>query len=209
MERICKHCQQIFNLCDKPKSWMANHSRWCSFNPKISKYKEDAKQRIYNNPKMAMEGIKGTNQFIKAKLNNIKLESKLKGRPSKLKGYKHTEEAKSKISKAALSSNHRRLRKNPIEYNGVILDSRWEFELAKRLDYLKIRWIRPEPLKWKDDNDILHNYFPDFYLPEFDLYLDPKNQHAYNIQIDKINILNKLYNIRWILTLEECINFNI
>lgn len=36
--RTCKHCLQEFYTGDKPKGWMANHSRWCEFNPKLKSY---------------------------------------------------------------------------------------------------------------------------------------------------------------------------
>jgi very-short-patch-repair endonuclease len=36
----CKWCNIKFEVNDKPKGWMANHSRWCSQNPNLTKYKE-------------------------------------------------------------------------------------------------------------------------------------------------------------------------
>jgi hypothetical protein len=121
------------------------------------------------------------------------------------KGRPHTTETKEKLRKLALNSNHRRLKKNTIIYNGVLLDSTWELVLAKRLDYLGIKWNRPEPLKWKDESGITHNYFPDFYLEEYNLYLDPKNPHAFRVQKKKLDLLMKTYNnIVIIKTLQEC-----
>ena len=34
----CKWCNKEFNLSNKPKGWMANHSRWCDKNPKRNDY---------------------------------------------------------------------------------------------------------------------------------------------------------------------------
>lgn len=206
MESICKHCKQTFEISTKSKGWMANHSRWCTFNPKRKEYDDFLKQRreIFVTSK---EILDKRSQAVKDAWKRGSYDGIDHGKG--FRGKEHSEESKSKISKGALNSNHRRLRKNPIGYKGVMLDSTWELELAKRLDHLKIKWVRPEPLKWIDDNGFKHNYFPDFYLPEYNVYLDPKNPHAFNIQIDKINILNQIYNIKWILTLEECINFKI
>lgn len=184
---------------------MANHSRWCKENPKRSEYDEYLKNR--RAAFLNEDTLKKRNSKIKEAWNNGAYENADFG--IGFRGKNHSDEAKSKMSKAALKSNHRRLRKNSIEYNGILLDSTWELELAKRLDFLKIEWVRPNPLKWTDENAIEHNYFPDFYLPEHDLYLDPKNPHAFNVQINKIDILNKLYNIRWILTIEDCKNFTV
>jgi len=67
-----------------------------------------------------------------------------------------------------------------------------------------VKWIRPKPLQWLDATGLTHNYFPDFYLPDYNLYLDPKNPHAYNVQKEKIDILNKTYNnIIWLTSLEQ------
>jgi hypothetical protein len=205
MEAECKHCKQFFNIDDKPKGWMANHSRWCKLNPKRAEYEEFLKERRMSF--LNEDSLKKRNSKIKEAWKNGSYENVDFG--IGFRGKEHTDEAKSKISEAALNSNHRRLRKNPITYNGILLDSTWEYELAKRLDSLKIDWIRPEPLKWTDENGVQHNYFPDFYLPAHNLYLDPKNPHAYKVQESKINILNQLYNIKWILSLKDCINFNI
>ncbi len=124
------------------------------------------------------------------------------------RGRLHSEETKKIQKQKALESKHRRLLKNTVQYKGVLLDSSWELALAKRLDDLNIEWIRPNPLKWKDYSGIEHNYFPDFYLPHYDLYLDPKNPQAFKVQMEKIKILSETYaNIIWLKSLSDCLNF--
>jgi len=204
MDKQCKYCQSIFDIDDKPKGWIANHTRWCDKNPKRTEY---ASNLVVARESISDEGKK-TNQFIKAKRLGHEIISSLKGRPGK--SIQHTEETRKKMSISALNSNHRRLKKNTSVYNGILMDSSWEVELAKRLDFLEINWIRPEPLKWKDVKGLTHNYFPDFYLTDFDIYLDPKNPHAFTVQKEKIEILNSTYdNIIWIKSLNECKNFTI
>lgn len=110
------------------------------------------------------------------------------------KGRTHTIETKELISKKALASKHRRLKKSVKEYqciDGTIvkMDSSWEVAMANRLDELMIKWIRPEPMEWIDSSGRTRHYFPDFYLSEYDLYLDPKNPYAYTVQIEKIEWL--------------------
>jgi hypothetical protein len=133
-----------------------------------------------------------------------------------MKGRKHTEETKRKMSAGALKSKHRRLVKSTRLYTckdgtEVLLDSSWEEALAKRLDELNIAWIRPEvPIPWTDYNGISHNYFPDFFLTDHNLYLDPKNPIAYNVQRAKIDIITKqLNNLIILKTLKECQEFNV
>lgn len=179
--RKCKHCKETFDISEKPDRWFLNHSRWCDKNPK-SKVK---------------------NQFVKARIEGKEIP---KGNKNKgFSGRKHTEKSKDAMKKSALKSNHRRLKKNTVVYKDILLDSQWELKLAKRLDEIGVKWSRPEPLKWRDKEGLLHNYFPDFYLPDYDLYLDPKNKHAYDVQSEKIEILNKTYdNIVFLKTENEC-----
>ena len=123
--------------------------------------------------------------------------------------HPHTTESKEKIRQAALKSNHRRLCRSVRQYTKldgsiVQLDSSWEEMLAKRLDALLINWERPVPMKWVDKNGISRNYFPDFYLPDYNLYLDPKNPAAYKQQIEKVTWLKEnVPNLIFLLTIEE------
>lgn len=157
-----------------------------------------------NNPSVA-------NQYTKAKSLGIEIPvSPLKGKVGSFAGKSHTEETKNKQRQKALSSSHRRLRRKMIEYKGIMLDSIWELELAKRLDNQNIRWVRPDPVRWLDEKGIEHNYFPDFFLPDYDLFLDPKNPHAYKVQEKKINQLkNQLTNLVFLTTLESIQHFTI
>ena len=183
---------------------MANHSRWCEYNPKRSDYIHNMKKArasiTEHSRKKQREGIKIAH--AEGKYDHLNYANFL--------GKKHTDESKKKISEGALKSKHRRLRKGTVEYKGILLDSSWELALAKRLDDLNIKWIRPEPIEWKDADGVIHNYFADFYLIDYDLYLDPKNPHAINVQKHKLDILLKQYaNIKIISSLEECANFNL
>jgi len=150
-----------------------------------------------------------TNQFSKGSKETHSEETKEKLRSKGLE-RKHSDESKQKISEKALLSTHRRLKKNTIMHNGILLDSTWEKKLAERLDELGISWIRPEPIKWKDDNNVYHNYFPDFYLTEHDIFLDPKNQYAYAVQKRKIEIISKqLPNLIILCSLKEINEFKL
>ena len=127
----------------------------------------------------------------------------------------HSPETIEKIRQAALKSNHRRLVRSVREYkrvdgNIVLLDSSWEEMLAHRLDSLSIDWIRPEPLKWIDNKGNVRNYFPDFYLPKYDLFIDPKNPEAYRQQGEKVEWLTKNINNLIILkSVNEIVNFTV
>jgi hypothetical protein len=195
---ICKHCNKRF-----PKEKIGSHTRWCDLNPKRNEYIEKLR--------FARSAIKNPqNQYTKAKSQGNQIVSKLKGRTGTYwLGKTHSKKTKQILSQKALASKHRRLKKGVVEYKGILLDSSWELELAKRLDELQVKWTRPEPMPWVDDQGVTHNYFPDFYLPEYDLFLDPKNSHAIKVQKKKLDcILTQYKNIVIIDSLEKCKTFS-
>ena len=50
----------------------------------------------------------------------------------------------------------------------------WEVEFAKLLDEKDIKWIYTnDKFDYVYENKI-HKYYPDFYLPEFDTYIEIK-----------------------------------
>lgn len=205
---VCKHCNKEFNSLSRANK--ANHSRWCLANPKRITYTETL-SLIRQNITTESRKIQAAKISCLHKKGQY-IDAPLKGKITKIINgtNAHTKKTKQLLREKALASPHRRLKKKMIQYNGIWLDSTWELELAKRLDTLQIKWVRPEPVKWVDDNNLSHNYFPDFYLPDYKLYLDPKNPQAYRVQKNKIETLLKQYtNLRIIKTLEDCKNFNI
>lgn len=73
----------------------------------------------------------------------------------------------------------------------VQLDSSWEVTVAKLLDERCIVWHRPAFIKWQDNTGKIRRYFPDFYLPKYDLYLDPKNPYCMAKDKDKIAAISQ------------------
>lgn len=148
-----------------------------------------------------------TNQYTKAKKLNLPIPvSRCKGNSGHFLGKKHSNETKEILREKALSSNHRRLVKSTRKYitktgETILLDSSWEERLAKNLDNANISWIRPNPIKWIDKTGKQRNYFPDFYLIEYDLYLDPKNPAAMKQQREKVIWLKE--NIKNLIFLEN------
>lgn len=206
---LCKHCDIKFDLSDKSLGWMANHVRWCDKNPKINEYKNFASKNT--DQLLTPQARKKASDKIKkawqdGKYDCIDHKSFL--------GKKHTEETKNILKNKALASNHRRLVKSvrpytKIDGSVVLLDSSWEEALAVRLDSIGVNWIRPQPIKYVGIDGLTHNYFPDFYLLDYDLFLDPKNPIACNAQKEKLDILkNVIYNLIILCSLEECKKFD-
>lgn len=85
-------------------------------------------------------------------------------------------------------------------HNNVWFDSKWEVKVAIELDNANIKWERPVVgFVWSDTG---RKYYPDFYLPDFDIYLDPKNPFLQKKDKTKIEEATKRHSIR-ILVLNE------
>jgi hypothetical protein len=65
-------------------------------------------------------------------------------------------------------------------YNGISLGSTYELKVAISLDTNNVKWIKPKPLLYTNYNNKIKRYYPDFYLPEYNVYLDPKNDYLIN-----------------------------
>lgn len=77
----------------------------------------------------------------------------------------------------------------------VWVDSNWEIAVAKYLNSLNINWLRPKYIPWVDSFGKNRKYFPDFYLPDYNLYLDPKNPYRMKIDKEKLSIISSKVNL--------------
>lgn len=208
----CKYCGQNFE--GLKSSERANHSRWCNENPvrNLTKTSKTIEQ-LHTPEAVARRKI----SLKRAHARGAYKDAAKKAHLTRIKNGNlfHSEKTKELLREKALKSRHRRILKSTRKYlkkdgSEVLLDSSWEEALAIRLDNLNIEWIRPDPIQWEDKNGTMHNYFPDFYLTDYDLYLDPKNDIVYNISQEKIEGLRKILpNLIIIRTLLECKNFSI
>ncbi len=150
---------------------------------------------IYDKTSNMVDKIKALNITDYEFINGHK-KAKLEGREYI---QKHTDETREKLSKLACQ----RLAKNSkysknIEYKpGVILESSYEVETAKILDDLNIEWIKVRwGFVWKTEGVRSKRYIPDFYLPKYDLYLDPKNDYLIIKDAEKIQLACEKNNIK-------------
>ena len=198
--RVCVYCNKEIIKKD-----IANHTRWCIKNPKRNEYILTLRNNKHpKHPKHPKTGKKGANQYT----YGAKMSEETRERIGKAsKGRLHSDNTKTKMSISARKSKHRRLVRHRIKYKGIWLDSRWELLLAQKLDELSIIWERPDPLIWFDSENKNHNYFPDFYLPQYDLFLDPKNEFAKRSQKKKLEIISKTYKNVVIMNYDDIDNF--
>lgn len=173
----CKFCEKD---CKNRKS-LIQHEIRCKKNPD----KLDLSYLDSNRPKARH---KGTNQFIKAKELGLSvpkvLEETKQKQSNAQKGRKHTEEERRKISESmkiavrkyseSYSASNVNGRVKHYEINGFRIDGKWELEVAEFLDRNNIEWIKPNKgfeYEWEGG---IHLYYPDFYLPEYDRYIEVK-----------------------------------
>jgi len=77
------------------------------------------------------------------------------------------------------------------------LQSTYELECYNILTDLKIRWMRPKALKYNGKN-----YFADFYLIDFDIWLDTKNDYKAKLDEPKINAVIQQNNVKLFVLLK-------
>src|SRR5437879_13089494 len=79
-----------------------------------------------------------------------------------------------------------------------------EEEIARLLDFYGVRWEyepRTFPLEWADDGRSTMSFTPDFYLPDFDLYLEvttikPSLSNRKNRKIRRLRELHPEINVK-------------
>jgi len=148
-----------------------------------------------NKQKQAEYGAKGTPKRIELGTIGVGL-------------FKHSEETKEHLSIMASTrlAKHSKYTKN-IEYKpGIILESSYEVAVAEILDRLGIEWIKVRTGFIWDDNGKKRRYIPDFYLPQQNIYLDPKNDYLISKDKRKIESAMQLNNIKVFVLAKEQIN---
>lgn len=184
---ICKYCQDE----RKNHRGLTQHELKCPSNPS-RKYKSyTVGLRAWNAGK-----TKETDPRIMAWSKKYK-ESIDNGI---IKPHGMSSDTKKKLSILAKKRGLGGYRPHPnkgLRYNGIWFDSKWEVEVAKDMDKCGIKWNRPRTgFTWTDTG---RRYHPDFYLPEYDVYLDPKNDFLIKKDAEKIAEASRRNNIRIIV----------
>jgi hypothetical protein len=136
----------------------------------------------------------------------------------KYKGHPHSEESKKKLSKFAKENNFGGWHTGrKVWYKGVLLGSSYEEALVKDLDKNNIKWEKPSYFKWISPIDNKeHRYYPDIYLPDYNIYFDPKNDYLIENEnprfgmsdLDKIKLVESQNNIKVFVLNKEQLTWN-
>jgi len=90
----------------------------------------------------------------------------------------------------------------------VYLESSYELLVAQELDKNKILWCRPKYLQY-NINGVEKKYYPDFYLMDYDIYLDPKNFFLIEKDTIKIELVVKQKNVRILILNKNQLSWNV
>lgn len=91
------------------------------------------------------------------------------------------------------------------KYNDVWMDSSWEVNVAKWMDEHSIKWRKDKKMNflWTDSDGKRRRYYPDFFLEEHNVYLDPKNKFLIEKDAFKITQVQKENGIKIVFGLES------
>ena len=114
-----------------------------------------------------------------------------------LKGRTLSKIHREKLSKSATSFNNGRIRTkyfeiySPYQHKIVSVQGTYELKYAEYLNKNNIKWIRSRQISIqykRNENDIIRNYFPDFYLVDNNHYIEVKGYFSPNDKI-KMNLV--------------------
>lgn len=179
---VCKFCGKE---C-KNKNSLVQHEIRCKLNPNKNELPNTSGKNNGMYGKHAWN--KGLNKDIddRVKQSSETFKKRRSEGKYKLTGKAKTPEIeqrrKNKLSKYAKENNNfwKYRKKHLIKYKNFQFDSSYEIEVVKSLEENNIKWEKPKSFKYIDNNNKEHTYTPDFYLPEYDVYLDPKNDFLIN-----------------------------
>jgi hypothetical protein len=146
------------------------------------------------------------NQYVLARERDeeYSLSTESRKKISRLKtGQNVTKETREKISKARSKyleevggggfNKIKWYKINNIKNEEFIVRGKWELELAEALNNENIYWIRKVYLTYIK-NGIIKTYSPDFYLPEYNKYIEVKGYFSH-IDKEKISLVLEKNNI--------------
>jgi hypothetical protein len=165
LKHKCPHCDRIFSdMGLRPHIWRA-HGLGKEFTPV---------QPNTGKPSPVKGRTKETHSYLVIAAEKIK-QGYLNGTTKKREFSENDREILSQRAKDRKLGGYRPHPNKGLWYKEIWFDSKWEVEVAKSLDDNSIKWERPHiGFKWTDEG---RKYYPDFYLPDFDVYLDPKNSY--------------------------------
>jgi hypothetical protein len=183
------YCQYCSKEC-KNKNSHTNHERLCKNNPVRGK-------TLFMNEEFQKNSKE--NQYTKAKRLGLPAPEYDTTHRKRAGCIVATSEQKSKWAREAKTGGYKenagrskKFRVSDSFGNDVVLQSSYELLCSEILNEMNIKWIRPKHLKYDDDK----KYFADFYLVDYDIYLDPKNDYKAKLDKEKIQKVIDANNVK-------------
>lgn len=210
IEKTCPQCQKVFSSTTKARA-STYCSRECAAKHSYELCAQDADWKASRETKVSIAVKKRWEQIERGsvprpKVANGKVMATPEERTRKCSECDNTFVLKFHASKQKTCSpiclkvrQRRTARENPncggetnykrYVYNDITMDSAWEVEIAQWMDAHQVKWTRSRKMMfhWTDETGAKRRYYPDFYLPDYNVYLDPKNK--YLIEKDRFKIL--------------------
>ena len=215
----CKYCFKEFQNVGIYR----NHLRWQHIKPDTKS--NDGHFNKSEKWLTAMASLKGKKQnhpkvfckcpfcgeekeWVLSRFTMHKNHCKLNPNRKNYKGHSISDSLKKQISEKQRNNSYRRIMRHTQEYPGVLYDSSWEIEMAKRLEFLNEQFERPKnPIKYIGVDGKQHNYFPDFWIPRIQKFIEVKNPYLFEND-SKVQILkSERSDIIWLTSLEQIQNF--
>lgn len=195
---VCQYCSKD---C-KNTSSLKNHERLCPKNENRKYVSHTLGKPAWNRGK-----TKDTDPIVAKYASSIK-ENYASGKLSLAGAATWNKEKRSEVAKSNGFGGYRPNAGHSKKYkvtdsfgNQVTLQSSYELLCSEILDRLQIKWIRPKSLMYDKKR-----YFPDFYLPSYDLYLDPKNDYLAKQDAKKISCVCVQNNVRVLILTKKMLN---
>lgn len=181
-EYKCKYCGKI---CKNANS-LRNHERLCKENPNhqvssIVEYNIKNQGHPAWNKGLTKETdirVKRYGETYRKRVKSGKIIPWIRGKT------KETDERIALSSKKISNSVNERVKRNEwhkslgkkkrVEYKRIMLDSSWEVIVAEYLDKNNIEWEQPTNGFDYILDGVTHKYYPDFYIPSIDKYIEVK-----------------------------------
>ena len=202
-EQISKLPQKITKAASLTKSIRASEGwKSPSRDSRVSKISNSAKNRFKNTDVIQ--------ELAKARRNSKTCYSSERS-AEMARMYKEKFQSQEDYSRAMLEKGQRSSRyytRKDYEYNGIKYRSKWEIECAKHLDTYNIKYVYERLAIPYEYNSETHMYFPDFYLPEYNMLLEvkPKEKISEVSEIKRVATEKLGYKFRYVVR-EDLDNF--
>jgi hypothetical protein len=206
---ICEYCQKEY----EKQNALNGHKIRCKLNPNM-KYWRTAPEKGQGHKAWNKGLTKETDKRIK-KIGET-FSKRAKNGEYKNLSHPHSKETKERLSK--IRSEYLASAKNAGGFKDVgwykisnvnneefIVRGLWEYNVALKLNSQNVSWIRNQYLNYFID-DVKKIYNPDFYLPEFDEYIEVKGffSEKDKIKMDAVIDQNPNIKIRFMKEKEYC-----